>query len=138
MIKSQLILDIFDLIFEDFEFEERLRHQIPFLKEGKTEHSTIGLFVYFDAERGIEKYKIPTENIETKDINGNAIERIDGVHLKNSELKILADINVHIKAGIIDCVEIWNMINDYPTTEPSKYELEQVWVKSKKRKLIRD
>ena len=58
--------------------------------------------------------------------------------MKNSELKILADVNVHITDGIIDCVEIWNMIDDYPIMEPTKYELEQVWVDSKNKKLVRD
>lgn len=138
MIKSQLILDIFDLIFEDFEYEEKLRNQIPFLKEGKTEHTGVGLFINFEAEKGVENYKIPIEKAENKDVNEKAIERINGVELRNDELKILADINVHITDGIIDCVEIWNMIDDYPTTEPTKYELEQVWVESKNKKLIRD
>lgn len=138
MIKSQLILDIFDLIFEDFEYEGKLRNQIQFLKESGTKHSGVGLFVSFEAESGIEDYRIPTEKAENKDINGKANERINGVELKNSELKILADVNVHITDGIIDCVEIWNMIDDYPITEPTKYEMEQVWVGSKNRKLIRD
>ena len=138
MIKSQLILDIFDLIFEDFEYEEKLRNQIQFLKEGETEHTGVGLFVSFEAENGIENYKIPTEKAENRDINGKATERINGVELKNSELKILADVNIHITDGIIDCVEIWNKIDDYPITEPSKYELEQVWIDSKNRKLVRD
>ncbi len=138
MIKSQLILDIFDLIFEDFEYEGKLRNQIKFLKESETEHTGVGLFVSFEGENGIEDYRIPTEKAENKDINGKAIERINGVELKNSELKILADVNVHITDGIIDCVEIWNMIDDYPITEPTKYELKQVWVDSKNRKLIRD
>ena len=138
MIKSQLLLDIFDLIFDDFEYEEKLRKQIQFLKESETEHTGVGLFINFETEKGIENYKIPTEKAENRDVNGKAIERINGVELRNSELKILADVTVHITDGIIDCVEIWNMIDDYPTIEPSKYELEQVWVDSKNRKLVRN
>lgn len=139
MIKSQLILDVFDLIFDDFEYEEKLRNQIPFLTESEGEHTGIGLFINFKTEKGIEDYKIPTENSETKDINGKATERINGVEMKNIELKILANIDVQITDGIIDYIEIWNKIGeDYPIVEPTKYELEQVWVNSKNRKLIRN
>ena len=138
MIKSQLLLDIFDLIFDDFEYEDKLRRQIQFLNEGETEHTGVGLFINFETEQGIENYKIPIEKTENRDVNGKAIERINGVELRNSKLKILADVNVHITDGIIDCVEICNMIGDYPTIEPSKYELEQVWVDSKNRKLVRN
>lgn len=138
MIKSQLILDIFDLIFDDFEHEEKLRNQIPFLSENEIEHTSIGLFINFKKGNGIEDYKIPIENTEDKDVNGKAIERINGVEMKNNELKILADIDVQITDGIIDYIEIWNKIGeDYPIHEPTKYELEQVWVNSKNRKIIR-
>ena len=138
MIKSQLLLDIFDLIFDDYEYEDKLRQQIQFLIEGETEHTGVGLFINFETEQGIENYKISTEKAENRDVDGKVIERINGVELRNSELKILADVTVHITDGIIDCVEIWNMIDDYPTIEPSKYELEQVWVDSANRKLIRN
>lgn len=137
MIKSQLILDVFDLIFDDFEYEEKLRNQIPFLIENEREHTGIGLFINFEAENGIQDYKIPTERLDTKNINGKTV-RFNGVEMKNNELKILADIDVQITNGIIDYVEIWNKIGkNYPIIEPTKYELEQVWVNSKKRKLIR-
>jgi hypothetical protein len=138
MIKSQLILDVFDLIFDDFEHEEKLRNQIPFLSENEREHTGIGLFINFKKENGIENYKIPIENTEDKDINGKAIERINGVEMKNNELKILADIDVQITDGIIDYIEIWNKIGeDFPIPELTKYELKQVWVNSKNRKIIR-
>ena len=139
MIKSQLILDIFYLIFDDFEYEEKLRNQIQFLKEGETEHTGIGLFVNFEAEKGIENYRIPTEKAENRDINGKAFERMNGVELRNSALNILADADVIITDGIIDYIEIFNKGGEnYPITEPTKYELEQVWVDSKNKKLVRN
>jgi hypothetical protein len=138
MIKSQLILDVFDLIFDDFEHEEKLRNQIPFLSENEREHTGIGLFINFKKESGIEDYKIPIENTEDKDISGKAIERINGVEMKNNELKIFAEIDVQITDGIIDYIEIWNKIGeDFPISELTKYELKQVWVNSKNRKIIR-
>lgn len=139
MIKSQLILDVFDLLFDDFEHEENLRNQIPFLTENESVHTGIGLFINFKNENGIEDYKIPIENTEHKDVNGKAILGINGVEMKNNELKIFADIDVQITDGIIDYVQIWNKIGkDYPIHEPTKYELKQVWVNSKNRKIIRN
>ncbi len=138
MLKSQLISDIFNLILDDSEYEENLRSQIQFLKQGKTEHTGIGLFIYFEAEKGIENYKISTRETENRNIDGKTTERINGVELRNNDLKILADINIHITDGIIDFVEIWNKNGEeYPNIEPTQYELQQVWSNSKNRKLIR-
>ncbi len=59
-----------------------------------------------------------------KDIDGNPIERIDGLELINESQNILADISVHLTNGIIDCVEIWNKNGEnYPKNEPNKYQL---------------
>jgi hypothetical protein len=138
MIKSQLLLDVFNLTFEGLEHEDSLRNQIQFLSEGETEHTGVGLFINFETEKGVEAYKIPTEKAENRNTCGQAYERINGIEMRNEKLKILADIDVTITDGIIDCVQIWNKIDDYPTIEPTAYELEQVWVDSKKRKLIRN
>jgi hypothetical protein len=139
MLKSQLISDVFNLIFDDSVYEDKLRSQIQFLKQGKTEHTGVGIFIYFEAEKGIENYKISTEKNENRNVDGKTTERINGVELRNNDLKILADIDVHITDGIIDCVEIWNKNGEeYPNIEPTQYELQQVWLDSKNRKLIRN
>ncbi|KGO84564.1 hypothetical protein [Flavobacterium suncheonense] len=137
MIKSQLLLDILDLIFDGLENEKNLRCQIPFLKENNQEHTGIGLFINLDADKNINDYKIPTINNSNKNVDGNPIERIDGLELINESQNILADISVHLTNGIIDCVEIWNKNGEnYPKNEPNKYQLIQNWIVPEKRKTI--
>ncbi len=138
MIQSKLILDIFDLIFDEIESEDLLRQQIQFLSEKSYEHTGIGMYVYFLADKEIEKYKIPTEKATNFDILGNPTEMINGVELSNEELNILADTTVHLKNGIIDCIEIWNKNGeDYPRDEPVCYELTQSWLEIPKRRRIK-
>ena len=137
MIKSQLLLDILDLIFDGLENEKNLRCQIPFLKESSQEHTGIGLFINLDADKNINEYKISTINQLNKDVDGNPIERIDGLELINESENILADISVHLTNGIIDCVEIWNKNGEnYPENELNKYQLIQNWIVPEKRKII--
>ena len=90
-----------------------------------------------DADKNINDYKIPTINNSNKNVDGNPIERIDGLELINESQNILADISVHLTNGIIDCVEIWNKNGEnYPKNEPNKYQLIQNWIVPEKRKTI--
>src|SRR5688572_28809858 len=128
MIHSKYILDIFDLIFDEFESEDLIRRQIPFLSEKRREHTGVGIFVYFVAEKEIENYKIPTDKVQNFDLDGSPTEMLNGVEIKNSGLNILADATVHLKNGFIDCVEIWNKHGEvYPIDDPLSYELTQSW-----------
>ncbi|UOK42203.1 MULTISPECIES: hypothetical protein [Flavobacterium] len=137
MIKSQLILDILDLILDGLENEKNLHCQIPFLKEGNQEHTGVGVFINFEAEPNITNHKISTANCLTKDVDGNPIERIDGLELINESLNILADVSIHLSNGIIDCVEIWNKNGEnYPKEEPKQYQLIQKWIDLEKQKTI--
>ncbi|MEI6950871.1 hypothetical protein V9K67_27070 [Paraflavisolibacter sp. H34] len=139
MALSRLILDIFDLAFDDYEYGDLLKRQIPFLSQGDQEHTGIGLFVYFNGEKGIEQYKVPTGLVSSFDIERNPIEMLNGVEMENEGLDILADITVHLKNGFIDCLEIFNKNGKgYPTEEPASYLLDQVWLdKSRRRTIVR-
>lgn len=139
MIKSQLLLDIFNIMFDDLEYEENLRNQIQFLEVNETEHTGIGLFVNFKKKQEIEKYRVSIEKNENGNFEIIDSIRLNGVELRNIQLNIEADVDVVVKDGIINYVEVWNRIGEqYPENEPTKYELEQVWVDSKKRKIIRN
>ena len=105
MIVSPFILDIFDLAFDDLSSGDLLRKQIAFLSPGEKEHTTVGLFTYFVAARGIEQFRVPTDNITNFDVQGNPIDRINGVEIRNEELNILADASVQIKNGFINCAQ---------------------------------
>lgn len=139
MIQSQLILDIFELLFDELGYEALLKKQIPFLSIGSKDHTKVGAFIYFDHEKGIESFRVQAVGEPGFDSDGNLIARIDGVELHNDKLMILADTTVHLKNGLIDCLEIWNKNGeDYPVNEPEVYRLEQVWKgKAEKRTIIR-
>lgn len=137
MIHSKLILDIFDLVLDDHKSEDLIRKQIQFLSISQLKHTGIGLFINFVADTQVEQYKDTSERGGYIDIDGNPFERIDGVEIRNAELDILADASLYLTNGIIDCLEIWNKIGDsYPTTEPDRYELHQMWLEEGKRRSI--
>lgn len=128
MIQSQLILDIFELLFDELGYEDLLKGQIPFLVVGSKEHTKVGAFIYFGHEKGIESFQVQAVGEPGFDSDGNLIARINGVELKNDNLEILAATTVHLKNGLIDCLEIWNKNGEeYPIVEPEVYRLEQVW-----------
>ena len=139
MALSKLILDIFDLTFDDYEYGDLLRQQISFLRQSDQEHTSVGLFIYFKGEHGIEQYRVPTDKINSFDLEGDPIERLNGVEIKNEMLNILAEATVHLKNGFIDCLEIFNKNGeDYPTNEPDSYSLEQIWIdEAQRRKIVR-
>lgn len=128
MIISTLINDIFDLAFDDLQDGHLFRQQIPFLTTGETEYTGVGLFMYFHSDEKIDKYKA------RKDVN----MILNGVEIVNTDLDILADAIVHIENGIIHCLEIFNKNGEnYPKNEPRSYELNQIWIESPKRRIIK-
>ncbi|MDI9341902.1 MAG: hypothetical protein QM534_15125 [Sediminibacterium sp.] len=63
---------------------------------------------------------------------------VDGVEIKNESQNILANAIVHLKEGIIDCLEIWNKNGEnYPVVEPENYELTQTWLGLKDKRTIK-
>lgn len=118
MLTSNYILDILDLGLDGSDSENLLREQIRFLSISELEHTGVGLFVYFKSEDLIEQFRA--------DVND---ERLDGVQINSPENKIQAEGIIHIGNGIISSLEIFNFCGeDYPTIEPSTYELSQKWV----------
>jgi len=138
MIKSRFIRDILDLTLDGFESEELARKQIPFLSEGETEYTGVGLFIDFIIGEGAECYRIPTDKATSLDIDGNTILPLYGAEIRNDELNISADTILHFKNGIIGCLEIWNHNGEnYPKEEPDNYELIQNWLDAKGRTIKR-
>ena len=128
MISSQYILDIFDLAFDQHSQRNLLLKQIPFLTIREIEHTGIGAYIYFSADMEIHQYKLDTNDAINFDIDGNPLEMIDCVEMKNENLSILANLTVHLSSGIIDCIEIFNKCGEsYIKSEPTSYELRQVW-----------
>ena len=138
MIQSKYILDILDLTFDKFEYEDLLRQQILFLTEEKREHTGVGIYVYFISDKEIENFKIPTDKTLSFDIDRNPTEILDGVEINNEKLKVLANTAVHLTNGFIKYVEIWNKNGeDYPLEELTSYELTQCWLDNSKKRTIK-
>lgn len=139
MIKSQYILDILDLIFDDHKASELLRKQVDFLTVSDTEHTGIGLYINFTAAMSVQDYKIKKELLLKDTDDPATLEMANGLEIINESQKILADATVHLEDGVISCLEIWNKGgDDYPLKEPKHYELNQTWRDEKdKRKLKR-
>lgn len=139
MIRSQYILDIFDLAFDERAESDLLRNQVPFLTINDINHTGIGVFVHFSSDDQIQQFKIDTSNATDFDVDGNPTSVVNGVEIRNPDLLILADATIHLKNGIIDQLEIWNKCGeDYVLSEPAHYQLDQIWLdKSKRRTIIR-
>lgn len=137
MIKSQYILDIFNLAFDDHPESDLLREQIPFLTLTDTEHTGIGAFIHFSKDPAIVQFRLNTSNAINFDTEGIPTELLDGIEIRNPELSLLADAMVWLKNGFIDHLEIFNKCGeDYFQEEPEHYHLEQMWLKDKKGRTI--
>jgi hypothetical protein len=123
MIDSELIKEIIELTVEGEKFETLLFEQINHLTIKEREYTEVGLFVYFKHDEGIEEYKL--NDSQLGELFGEHNHRIENFELVNAEIGILADTTVHLTDGLIDCVEIWNKIGDYPKEELLTYELKR-------------
>lgn len=124
MIESPLTLEIINLTLEGEKFEEQISKQLNFLEETEIEHTGNGLSVYLSAQPGIEKYKL--NGVQLNELFGENITELTKLELFNKELNIHADTSVHFNDGIIDCVEIWNKLGDFPEEELLTYELKRM------------
>lgn len=123
MIRSELVYNIIELTVEGEKFEDILFEQIRHLTEKEEKHTGVGLYVYFKYEPGIEKFRL-TE-FQLIELFGQYLHRLENFELINSDLNILADTTVYFSNGLIECLEIWNKIGDYPKEELVTYELKR-------------
>jgi hypothetical protein len=121
MIKSEFVSNIIGLSVEGEKFEDILHEQIRYLIEKEKEHTGVGLYVYFNYEPEIEKYRLT--KFQLIDLFGEYAHRLEKFELINSELNVLADTTIHFSNGLIDSLEIWNKIGGYPKEELVSYEL---------------
>jgi hypothetical protein len=123
MIESALISEIIKLTVEGEKFENMLFEQINYLTIKEKEHTGVGLFVYLKQDKGIEKYRLTDSQLS--ELFGDHNHQIENFELINSDIDILADTTVHLTEGLIDCVEIWNKLGDYPKEDLITYELKR-------------
>lgn len=126
MLKSKFISDILDLILDGDEAGIKAKSQIQFISESDYEYTVAGVFVGFQHENGIEKYRCEKNDLI-----------LDGVEIKSPELEIGANCTLFFSDGIIDNLEIWSYGGDYPKSDLTKYELTQVWENSPQKTIKR-
>ncbi len=124
MIKSNFITDILDLLLDGDKDGKLLRQQIPFLNDSKYDYTGAGLFVTFNHDIGIEKFKLKNDELV-----------LDGVDIFNEADSIEADATAFIKNGLVDSLEIWSKTGEYPKEELRNYTLTQSWNNSPRREI---
>lgn len=116
MIKSKFISDIIDLLLDGDAMDIAARPQIQYLTDEEYEYTGRGLFVSFSYSEEIAKYKIGKHDLI-----------LNGVKITTSEFPIEAEATLFFKDGIIDFLEIWCYLGDYPNRDLTRYTLTQIW-----------
>ena len=126
MIKSEYINDILDLLLDSDEEGLLTRKQIPFLTEKNFDYTDSGVFVYFEHKTGVEKFKAEKQDLV-----------LDGLKIYSSEYQIEAQATLFFKEGIIDNLEIWCYVGDYPKSYLNSYTITQTWLNSNNKTITR-
>ena len=121
MIESKFILDIITTTIAGEKHEEQIAKQIKHLEEVEYEHMDTGLILFLDPSAGIKPFVLTNEQLT--ETFGEADHELTKVELIEEKLKIHADVSVHFSNGIIDRIEIWNKLGDYPEDDLESWEL---------------
>jgi hypothetical protein len=124
MIKSKYISDILELLLDGDIDGINARQQLPYITEDDFNYTGGGLFVGFSTKEGIDKYKV-----------SNPTLILNGVKIETTEFPIEADATIFFKDGLINYLEIWCYLGDYPSQDLTKYTLTQIWDGSPNRKI---
>jgi len=124
MVESELISEIIDLTLEGAKYESQLYDQLKHISEKEYEHTGSGVYVYFENEPEITKFRLNNEQLNEMFGEGN--QELTKFELINEELLIRADVTVHFTNGIIDCVEIWNKLGEYPEEDLLSWQLKRI------------
>lgn len=119
-----LISNILKNTIEGERFEGLLLRQLDCLSEKEFEHTGVGLFVYMKASKAIEPYRLSSSQLDL--MFGGYNHQLTKFELINEGLNVQADVSIHFHGGLIDSVEIWNKLGDYPTEELMTYELKRL------------
>ncbi|THU38044.1 hypothetical protein FAM09_15275 [Niastella caeni] len=119
MIKSKYISDILELLLDGDIDGLSAKQQLPFITEDDFEYTGGGLFVRFSYSNKIINYKV---------LNPDLI--LNGVKIQTTEFPIEADATLFFRNGLINHLEIWCYLGDYPKQDLTKYTLTQIWENS--------
>ena len=119
MIQSKYISDILELLLGGGKEGILARQQLSFIKEENFDYTSAGLFVSFSHSDKITQNKVSTANFI-----------LDGVKIQTTEFPIEANATLFFTEGLIDYLEIWCYLGNYPNQDLTKYTLTQIWKNS--------
>jgi hypothetical protein len=114
VISSSYILNILDLMLDGDEEGSALRLQIPFLTDIKYNYTGVGLYVSFHSSEEIQTYKHTQDRIV-----------LIGVTITSTELEVGASATLFTRDGIVNYLEIFSFVGDYPRRELKDYKMVQ-------------
>ncbi len=119
MIKSKYISDILELLLDGDAERLVARPQLAFITEENFDYTGGGLFVKFLHSDGIANHKVFKSDLI-----------LNGLKIQTTEYPIEADATLFFTDGLIDYLEIWCYLGDYPKQDLIKYTLTQIWENS--------
>ncbi|WP_430401620.1 hypothetical protein [Fluviicola sp.] len=123
MIESKLTLDIITATLQGEKYEEQITKQLEHLEEVEYEHMDSGLLIFIEYRKAVKEFWLTDPQLY--ELFGESSPELSKVELINDELKIQAETMVHFTNGIIDRVEIWNKLGDYPEEDLVSWQLKR-------------
>lgn len=124
MIESKLTLDIITATLQGEKYEDQIAKQLEHLEEVEYEHTDSGLLIFIEYRKPAKEFWLTDTQLH--ETFGESEPELSKVELINDELNIRAETSVHFKNGIIERVEIWNTLGDYPEEDLEKWKLRNI------------
>ncbi len=124
MIESKLTLDIITATLQGEKYEEQITKQLEHLEEVEYEHTGSGLLIFIEYRKAAKEFWLT--DAQLYEVFGESTPELSKVELLNDELKIQAETIVHFTNGMIDRVEIWNQLGDYPEDDLKTWTLNRI------------
>lgn len=124
MIESKLTLDIITATLQGEKYEDQIAKQLEHLEEVEYEHTDSGLLIFIEYRKPAKEFWLTDAQLH--ETFGESEPELSKVELINDELNIRAETSVHFKNGIIERVEIWNTLGDYPEEDLETWELREM------------
>ncbi|WP_343632681.1 hypothetical protein [Fluviicola sp.] len=124
MIESKLTLDIITETLKGEKYEEQITKQLEHLEEVEYEHTDTGLLIFIEYRKAAKEFWLTDKQLY--ETFGEAEHELSKVALINSDQNIHAETSVHFKNGLIERVEIWNTLGDYPEEDLKTWEVKRI------------
>ncbi|MNJ84621.1 hypothetical protein D3C87_20780 [compost metagenome] len=124
MIESKLTLEIITATLQGEKHEAQITNQLEHLEEVEYEHTDSGLLIFIEYRKPAKEFWLTDEQLH--ELFGESSPELSKVELINEELNIHAETSVHFTNGMIDRVEIWNKLGDYPEEDLETWELRRI------------